>query len=117
MISNQTRRAVENQAGASSQEMRLFADPEGKTPIDTIDLGRIPVGHEKIVEAYIFNMDKRWPITRIRLTKEDPDLRVEFPKFLMAGERARIRIIFTPGLMRREPLDINDLFIGELWIG
>lgn len=98
-------------------ELILYDDPGGAKQTTLIDLGRIPVGTETTVIKYLKNESKRWPMMNIQLNQTDPEIDVEFPQMLKPESIKAVKITFRPSLGRREPLNITQLFAGELYIG
>ena len=82
-----------------------------------IDLGRIPVGSETTVTKWLKNESKRWPMMNIQLNETDTELKVEFPQMIPPLGIKAVKITFSPSIGRREPLNITQLFAGELYIG
>lgn len=98
-------------------ELALYDDP-GATKLTTlIDLGRIPVGNHTTIIKYLKNESKQWPIMNITLNETDPELEVQFPEMLKPLAIKPVMITFSPSISRREPLNVNQLFVGELYIG
>jgi len=98
-------------------ELKLYDDPGGAKETSLIDLGRIPVGTETTIIKYLKNESNRWPIMNIQLNQVDPELEVEFPQMLKPKSIKAVKITFRPSIGRREPLNITQLFAGELYIG
>ncbi|UVF62287.1 hypothetical protein [Nitrososphaeria virus YSH_462411] len=98
-------------------ELKLYDDPGAAKETSIIDLGRIPVGTSTTIIKYLKNESIRWPIMNIQLNQTDPELDVEFPQMLKPGAVKAVKITFTPSIGRREPLNITQLFAGELYIG
>jgi len=98
-------------------ELRLYDDAGAAKLTTSIDLGRIPVGTETTVIRYLKNNSTQWNIMNIQLNQTDPELDVEFPQMLKPQSIKPVKLTFRPSITRREPLNIRQLFGGELWIG
>jgi hypothetical protein len=82
-----------------------------------LSVGRIPVGTETTVIRYLKNNSTQWNIMNIQLNQTDPELDMEFPQMLKPQSIKPVKLTFRPSITRREPLNIRQLFGGELWIG
>ena len=98
-------------------ELKLYDDPGGAKLTTRIDLGRIPVGEETSVVKYLKNNSPKWPMMNIALNETDPEVTVDFPQMLKPNSIKPVKITFRPSMRRRIPLNIQHLFVGELWIG
>lgn len=98
-------------------ELTLYDDPGATKETSIIDLGRIPVGSETTIIRYLKNESNRWPMMNIQLNETDPELKVEFPQMIPPLGVKAVKITFNPSIGRREPLNITQLFAGELYIG
>lgn len=101
----------------TENELVLYDDPGATKETTIIDLGRIPVGQHTTIIKYLKNESERWPIMNITLNETDKELEVQFPQMLKPLSIKPVMITFTPSLSRREPLIVNQLFAGELYIG
>lgn len=98
-------------------ELRAYEDLECLKPLDHIDLGRIPVGQVFEKLFYFKNHSNKWPVVNITLNETDSEVRADYPQLVAPGDVAPVKLVFAPSLSRREPLNVTELFRGELWIG
>lgn len=91
---------------------------DGNTIISEIDFGRPETGSNNFKTLYLKNNSELWPIHNITLTETlDDDILIEYPKQLNPKELSPIIIKWTPKFERRKPLDITQIFSGDLMIG
>ena len=99
------------------EEMQLFEDRELKRKAVKIDWGRPEVGSKNEVVLWLANFDKKWVLSNIQCTENDPDIHITHPTAIPAEGVAAVTIEWSPKIKRREPLDVTHLLTGELWIG
>lgn len=100
-----------------ADNLRFFSDSERENPISQFKFPRSEVGKTHTAKIYIANTNHQWPIKNIKVSKDDDQLTFKHPESLIPDGTDEVEIIWTPSLNRNEPLDLESLFEGELWIG
>lgn len=98
--------------------MEEFELLENDKVVDVIDFGRPEVGSKNQKILQLHNKSKTWMINNIQLDiTPDKDVKIQYPKQLKPDQYGEIRIDWNPKFERRLPLEISQMFTGELEIG
>lgn len=100
-----------------SNELRIFSDVEATNPISIVEFTRTEVGTTKTKTVWMKNISKDWPIEEIDVEPNDKQITYDYPKTLEKDTVKKVIITWKPSLSRREVLDVEDIFTGELLIG
>lgn len=85
--------------------------------VESVDFGRPDVG-SKNVKVLMLRNNSVWEIQNIQLDiAKDDDVNILYPKSLKAKESGYVTITWSPKFERRTPLNISQLFSGDLLIG
>ncbi len=98
-------------------ELRLYEDVECQIPAKDIDLGRLEVGTKTEIVRFLKNHSDKWPFQNIKLSQADPEITAVLPEILAPKAVMSVKFVFNPSLSRREPLDVDNLVTGELYVG
>jgi len=91
---------------------------ENGESVSIIDFGRPETGSKNIKILQLHNKSTFWEIHNIELDiTKDTDYKIDFPKSLRPNEIRDVTVSWKPKFERREPLNISQLFIGDLLIG
>ena len=85
--------------------------------IESIDFGRPDVGTKNVKILQLRN-NSIWEIVNINLdVQKDDDVNILYPKSLKPKESGYVTITWNPKFERRTPLNISQMFTGDLLIG
>lgn len=98
-------------------ELCLYDDPGCEILASDINLGRLEVGTKTEIVKYLKNHSNKWPFQNIKLSESDPEITAILPNILAPNAVMEVKFIFNPQLSRREPLNVDNLVTGELYVG